>query len=191
MTRILALDLSLTRAGVCRLLETRAGQPVFTTETARVAKLRVPGAKPGTTRNAERTGTARLVWWRQWLAEEVREHDFGLIAMEAPALMAPGRKFDKAEQYGVVKVALAELHVPLVVVGIQAIKMYATGRGDADKLRMLDTAQDMFGVQVADEDQADAAWLCRLVAQWQGDVTDPQTTRLAAVAAVDKRGLDQ
>ena len=34
MTRILALDLSLARAAVCRLLETRAGQPVFATETA-------------------------------------------------------------------------------------------------------------------------------------------------------------
>ena len=191
MTRILALDLSLTRAGVCRLLETRAGQPVFTVETVHVPKVRIPGAKPNTTKSAERVGTARLVWWRQWLADEQRGCDYGLIAMEAPALMAPGRKMDKAELYGVVKVACAELAVPLLVVSIQAIKLYATGHGNADKQRMLDTAQTQFGEQIRTEDEADAAWLCRLAAQWEGDVEDSDLHRQAAVAAVDKKGLDK
>ena len=191
MTRILSLDLSLTRSGVCRVLSRTAGQPCFTVETVHCEPLRVPGARPDTTRRKERTGTLRLLWWKQWLLDEVRMNDFGLVAMEAPALYAPGKKFDKAEQYAIVKVTLAELGVPLVVVPIKTIKLYACGRGDADKLRMLDSAFVMFGMQVKTEDDADAAWLCRLACQWQGDLEDDLPFRLAAVATVEKVGVDQ
>lgn len=154
MIKILALDLSLTNAGVCRLLDYPAGQPQFVVETVKTPRVGTP--------KKQIVGTARLLWWKQWLGQELTLSDYSLVVMEAPAINAPGHKYSKGELYGVIKVACKERGICLLTASIQSIKLFATGSGQADKQRMIDMAVDAFGPQIKDEHQADAAWLCKL-----------------------------
>ena len=191
MTRILALDLSLTNAGVCRLLTWMGGWPVFETETITVPPLRVPGARPGTRKNAPRTGADRLAWWRNWLSADLHRNDYCMAVMEAPAMHGSGRVFDIGELYGVVKILCYDRSLPLILVPPSSLKFYATGRGDSDKRRMIDTAVDTFGTQVWDEHQADAAWLCRMAAQADtADWPSPETEyEQKAIKALEVKGI--
>ena len=169
MNRILALDLSLTNAGVCRLSDEIVGQPWYEVETVCVPPKRVPGARPGRSRNEQRTGAERLLWWKAWLVEEINPWRDGVtVAVEQLAFGAP-RLAEIAKLYGVLEVTCAERDVGVVYVGIQAIKRHATGMHDCDKRRMIDTARARFGEHVLTEHEADAAWLCDYVYRGMGE----------------------
>lgn len=161
MKRILALDLTLTGAGVAWCLRESAGQPETETETVTVPPLRVPGKRPGTEKNAPRVGAARLHWWRDWFVEWLCQ-DLDVVAVEGLAFNAP-RMAGIAKLCGVLELLCFERDVPLTYVPPKTVKLHATGMGDCDKQRMIDTAVERFGEQVGDEHQADAVWLCDYV----------------------------
>lgn len=161
MKRILALDLTLTGAGVAWCIRESAGQPVFETETVSVPSLRVPSVRPGKLKNAPRVGAARLHWWRDWFVGWLCQ-DPDVVAVEDLAYHAPNA-CHVAKLYGVLELLCFERDVPLIYVNIKTIKLHATGMGDCDKQRMIDTAVERFGVQVRGEHEADAAWLCDYV----------------------------
>lgn len=153
MAKILALDLSLTTAGVCRHSDTG-----YDHETVKVPSIRVPGAKIGTTKAAPRLGAERLCWWHGWLIEELTR-EVKLVAVEALAFSAP-RLAEIAKLYGIVELTCHVRNIRMVYVPIKTIKKHATGSGESDKQRMIDTARDRFGDGISDEHTADAAWLC-------------------------------
>lgn len=186
--RILALDMSLNTCGVCRLAGVIDGKPVWDVETITVPPLRVPGARSGTEKNAPRTGAARLAWWRGWLCAQIGDDpDPILICAEAPALRGTGATSDIGELQGVLKLAVWDsAGAELALVGIQQIKKFATGLGNADKQRMIDMAQSALGGEAAlDEHQADAFWLAQIAfLAWGGGKTDvPCETPLAVYRA--------
>ncbi len=186
--RILALDMSLNTCGVCRLAGVVAGKPVWDVETITVPPLRVPGARAGTERNAPRIGAARLAWWRGWLRAQIGDNfDPILICAEAPALRGTGATSDIGEMQGVLKLACWDgAGAELALVGIQQIKKFATGLGNADKQRMIDTATEALGGEAAlDEHQADAYWLAQIAwLSWGDGETDvPCETPLAVYRA--------
>lgn len=187
--RILALDMSLNTCGVCRLVNVCAGHPVWEVETITMPPLRVPGARAGTEKNAPRTGAARLAWWRGWLMAETRKPYPPLVIAEAPALRGSGMVADIGELSGVLKLACLDYtgH-ELKTVGIQQIKKFATGLGNADKQRMIDTAAESLGGESAlDEHQADAYWLAEIAfLTWGGGETNVPYRALLAKKLADK-----
>ena len=158
--RILALDLSLNHAGVA--WTTEGGTGAIHTQTVNVQPLRVPGKRAGTEKNGPAlVGVARLLWWREWL-QGILNQGWDLVIMELPAMSSQTGVLAFGRQMGVVETCLADAGVPFVLVTISEVKKYATGFGKADKLRMVETAQAAFGPDVQGEDEADAAWLCKI-----------------------------
>lgn len=185
MKRILALDLSLNHAGVGRLSECRAGQPVFTCETVHVPPQRVPGKKPGTEKNAETMDPLyRLLWWRWWFGENAGYHEWDMVMMEMPATHGVQGVLAFGEQLGVLKLAFSDAGIPLAWVSITEVKKYATGMGKPDDLRMVESAVTEFGEQVIvdGKDQADSLWICRIAHDAFGG-GEPDTKYREAVCA--------
>ena len=180
--KLLAMDLSLTNAGVCRLRDVRAGQPVWDIETVRVPLTRIAGARPGTTKaGAGLKGVERLVWWYLWLVEEIAD-GAELIVLEAPILHGTGMHSDIGELMGAIKLTAHQRDIPVKMVAVSQIKKWATGSGAADKQRMIDTATEAMGGELTlDEHQADAYWLAHLSwATWgEGEPDTPSRTLLA------------
>ena len=180
--KLLAMDLSLTNAGVCRLQDVRAGQPVWDLETVRVPETRIAGWRPGTTKAGPRlNGVERLSWWSSWLVEEIADGaDF--IVIEAPILHGTGRHSDIGELMGVIKLCAHQRDAAVRLVAATQIKKWATGSGEADKRRMIDTAVEAMGGEMTlDEHQADAYWLAQIGwATWgDGEPDTPSRILLA------------
>ena len=87
---------------------------------------------------------------------------------DAPALVAyeevrRHRGTDAAHIYGGIVATLQawceERSIPYTAIPVGTIKRHATGKGNADKVAMLEAARARFGEGVIDDNQADALWL--------------------------------
>ena len=141
--RIAALDLSLSSTGVARYDEVEGG---ITTHVVR----------------GRGTDMARL--------HSLREETCGLIGpvhlalIEAPAFSRNGKGTRAAAEWaGVIKLALYEAGIPVLLVHDGHIKKYATGNGHADKDAMLIAAlRRMPEVLITTNDEADALWMLQM-----------------------------
>lgn len=81
-----------------------------------------------------------------------------------------------AELGGALRVMLLEQTIPFVEIQPAALKMYATGNGNANKQQMVDAARTL-GAVVDNDNEADA-WLLRLIAlqRYQPTLDYPQLT---------------
>lgn len=81
-----------------------------------------------------------------------------------------------AELGGALRVMLMEQSIPFVEIQPSALKMFATGNGNANKLFMLGTAR-LLGAEVANDNEADA-WFLRLIAlqRYEPTLDFPQLT---------------
>jgi len=52
-----------------------------------------------------------------------------------------------------------ECDVPYMGAPVGKVKKHATGKGNADKVAMVDAAQKAFGPEVTDDNEADALWV--------------------------------
>jgi Holliday junction resolvasome RuvABC endonuclease subunit len=136
--RIVAYDLSLGKTGAAF-----ADDPLVRTETI---------VYPGTDQ-----GVKRLRWLRSVLVEKAMPAD--LVIIEGYAYRAHGRGVSLGELGGAVRVGLADVGIPFVVVPPKSRAKYATGRGDADKYEVLAAAIRRLGYQGDSHDEADALWL--------------------------------
>ncbi len=133
---ILGLDLSLTATGIAE-----------------------PDGCPQTFKSAHR-GVDRLVDIRNAVISWARTCRVDLVALEGYSFASKGSGiYQIAELGGVVRVALHEHDIPLVVIPPACVKKYATGSGLANKLQVALAAQKRLKVEVADDNAADAAWL--------------------------------
>lgn len=180
--------MSLNNSGVARLVDVVAGQPVWEVETVVVPPLRVPGVRPGTEKNSPRIGAARLLFWYRWIEDEIRATEPGVIMMEAPAINGSGRVFDMGEAYGVIKLQAHCVDVPVYLVAPTSLKKYATGHGECDKQRMIDSAVAESGEQVRDEHQADAFWLGRIGWDLVGGGSADTAHRKSVIANLHRKG---
>lgn len=87
-----------------------------------------------------------------------------LVLIEAPAFSRNGQGTRAAAEWaGVLKLALYEAAIPVLLVHDGHIKKYATGNGHADKDAMLVAAlRRMPEVLVTTNDEADALWLLQM-----------------------------
>ncbi len=160
MTTVVGLDLSLTRTGIAVY---RDGQM----RTANTQSEPV-GGKSWEARNRRIVGLTLSIM--QWLRANAGTIDLAVI--EGPILHGPqtGSFFDRAQLWGFVYSQLRSTawRVPVAVVNVQTLKSWATGKADtADKKAMVAAAQQHWG-RIANDDEADAAWLAAMGAAQLG-----------------------
>jgi Holliday junction resolvasome RuvABC endonuclease subunit len=85
-----------------------------------------------------------------------------LSAYETPAFRADGQQFSMGEWSGLVKTNLFKMGLPLLKVVPLQLKKYVSGQGKGEKgLIILDVFKN-FGVEIRQNDQADAYVLSRI-----------------------------
>ena len=137
--RILGLDLSMTASGVCL--------PDGTTHTIK------PNPKDG---------DRRLQHIADHVATALGACDLVVMEEAPPGLKGPAIKAIHMV-HGAVRLRLLDAGTPYVVINPTTLKRYATGKPAADKTAMAMAAYKRAGIEFADDNQCDAAWL-----RWAG-----------------------
>lgn len=137
MTAVLGLDLSLTATGVA-----------------------LPNGEPKVLTNNLR-GCDRLIWIRDVIAFSLDVHAPDLVMVEGYAMgtVRQAHSYATGELGGVVRVMLHEASQPFLDVPPATLKKYATGRGNAKKVEVLQAAWKRLGYEGTSDDEADALWL--------------------------------
>ncbi|MGH3998062.1 MAG: hypothetical protein ACRDTJ_11435 [Pseudonocardiaceae bacterium] len=163
--RVLGLDLSLTGTGVAD-----------------------GGAATRTVFAGDRRDEARLDWIvtevfdryldRLWLPD--------LVVMEGLSYGSTGGKAaERAGLHWLIRVGLHTLGVPCAVVPPATLKVFATGKGSADKTAMAISALKRAGVEFGDDNQCDAWWLRAMgLAHLGAPVVDLPMAHLRALGKV-------
>lgn len=146
MKRIFAIDQAADNNGVCRLLETRAGQPLY---------------EAGKFTLDPKTKDKRLMDLYWYVQNELDGEEYSLVVMEKP-LQVHASGIVLHEISGVIKLACLNMEVPYLVVTPVHLKQWATGKHTADKDSVLLAAHKRFGESITSNDVADAAFLCEI-----------------------------
>lgn len=179
---VVGLDLSLTATGVAY------GDGSTTTLAAPEAK-----RKKGEHRTLD-LDLARLVWLRDEIFDACLAP---LTGRTADLVVVEDYAFSRGDSHahglgelgGIVRVAFLERAVPFVLVGPTALKMYATGRGNATKPDMRTERLKRTGVDERDPDQNDAWWLRAMGLHALGHPVLPlPATHTRGLDSVDWRG---
>jgi hypothetical protein len=143
--RILAIDQARERSGVCRVLRTAGGAPLFDFET----------------RKSRETGVACLPKWRDFIVDEVAI-GYALIVIECPVVLTQSNLI-LFQISGVILEYCTRQSQPFLVVNNGDNKNYACGDVHATKLQMIAAAKTLIGgdAKITD-DEADAIWLAHL-----------------------------
>ena len=107
---------------------------------------------------------ARLERLRERLYEAFREWGFERLAFEDASFGSPNPNVQAMhnELRGVIKLVAAELAVDVVLFKPSTIKKFATGSGRAEKWQMVRALKTQFGIEVTDDNVADAMWILRM-----------------------------
>lgn len=160
--RIMGLDLSVNGTGVC---------------FADGSTMRIPGKT--------KEGDARLTRIRDHLRLAVRTNHTRLAVIEGMGGHYPGNaQTSLAQVHGVVKVELMDLGIPYVIIPQSSLKLFATGRGNADKAAMARGAAKHGEVAFESDDECDAWWL------WQAGMAHYGQGALTRLPDVQRQALD-
>lgn len=176
--RIVGLDLSLTSTGVA------FGDDTTGTVHTQAIKSKLHG-------------TARLV--------EIREHVLGIVLFPfvADVVVVEGYAFGSprgasnahslGELGGVIKLALYEHQVPVVIAPPASVKKFACDAGNAPKVEVLVAAVKASGLDFSTSDEADAYWLREMGCHRYGAPSQvmPTAYRSAAIAKVDWPDIEE
>lgn len=161
MTRVLALDLSVTATGVAL--------PDGTTQTL--------ATRPG-------DGDLRYDAIADYISHAAQFRRADIAVIEGPVVRSSAA-IAIGMLHGVVRRELRKIGVPYVLVPPATLKAYATGKGNADKTQMAIAALKRTGREFADDNQCDAWWLRAAALDWYGraefDMPKAQRDRLAKV----------
>lgn len=160
--RIMGLDLSVNGTGVC---------------LADGSTLRIPGKS--------KDGDARLTRIRDHIRLGARTNHTRLVVIEGMGGHYPGNaQTSLAQVHGVVKVELMDLGIPYAIIPQSSLKLFATGRGGADKAAMARGAAKHGEVEFASDDECDAWWL------YQAGMMHYGLSALTRLPAVQRQALD-
>lgn len=159
MTRVLALDLSLTATGICTDEGHAVYHPIAKSEQ-RLCEIR-----------------DRVL---EHAADEYTDHPPGLVVIEDCLVRTPAAAV-LGMLHGAVRAALIDHDVPYMVVSPATLKVYGTGKGNAGKPDMRVELLKRTGLDVRDDNAVDARWLWYLANDLLGQpvITLPQTHRRA------------
>ena len=108
-------------------------------------------------------GTERLAEIRDNIRALVLTHSPERVAIEGYAYARANQAHQIGELGGVVRLLLHDMGVPYTEVPPSSLKKWATGKGNADKDTMLETAIRKYAFEGHGNDEADA-WLLYLMA---------------------------
>lgn len=165
--RILALDLSLVRTGVCE--EDGVASCLIT------AKLR---------------GMPRI----DHIMRQVQRlaHDVDLVVIEGYSFASQYKAAPMGELGGCVRFLLYRLGIPFVDVPPSTLKKYATGKGNSNKDAMIAAAIRRFGFKGCDNNEADAYLLwCMAREAYGGPVAKLPADQAAIAHRLDWPRLDR
>lgn len=173
MPRVVGLDLSLTRTGIC-----------LPDGSATLLRPKTKGCERMVEIRNEViwfTGHADLVF-----RADPRPPRCDIVAIEGFAYGRPNKAHDIGGIGWIIRVALHEAGIKYVEIPPTVLKRYATGKGNAGKPDMLAAAIRRLDYLGSDDNEADAMWLHALAMDAYGDpvVTMPQAQRDAAVKAL-------
>lgn len=146
---VIGIDPSLNSLGIC--LPDGEGSPI-------TCRIRSQGHK----------GLARLDHIRRELVEiyekVLSEHGkVSLIAYEDYSFNSKGRStFSSGELGGLLKWTLWRECIPLLMVPPTSVKLFATGKGNAEKGQVIERVADLWGYEAPNDDEADAYVLYRM-----------------------------
>lgn len=106
----------------------------------------------------------RVVRFKAKVKELIELEQINLIAYERPAGMHKASIMVASEMVGVLKDLCIDSNIDLACYSASEIKKFATGKGNANKQKMIQTAIDL-GYNPKDDNEADAIHLYRLTAQ--------------------------
>lgn len=149
----LGVDQSLNATGLC--LVTRDGRELQSSTVD-------PGAF---------TGGERLVMIKNALVTACVAVDWEIegAALEGYSMGSVNRPFDLGEVGGIIRLVLAENHVPYVVAAPVLVKMFATGNTGASKEAMIKAAKAA-GASPDNDNEADAFFLARVARAYHSKV---------------------
>lgn len=151
--RIVGIDPSLTRTGVAVLDQGVCLPWVFSQPTS--------GKRSATL--DERAGRIEAITWNVTAPADGAD----LVAIEAPPFNLPGGStWDRAGMWWNIVGRLIRQNVPVVEVYPTTRAKWATGRGDAGKDAVQREVEEMWGLRVRNDDEADALALATMAAQW-------------------------
>jgi Holliday junction resolvasome RuvABC endonuclease subunit len=134
VTRVLGLDLSLTATG-------------YAVDEETVGVLR-----------SKARGPRRLAEIRNFILELASDSE--IVVLEGYSYASQNQAHQVGELGGVIRLGLYSTHVPYAEVAPAAVKKFATGKGNADKDRVLAAAIRRFAFEGDDNNAADA-WILR------------------------------
>ena len=105
-------------------------------------------------------GAQRLVFHRNMLRALLEECTYACI--EGPSLGSTNRADDLGQLRGVLLVELADKNIPCLVIPPTTLKKFGAGSGAASKQLMIESAQELSGLENLNDDEADAFWLAYL-----------------------------
>lgn len=150
MTRVVGLDLSLSATGIADVLGVR-------------------------TLKSRKTGPARLIELRDAVLVSCLAAD--IVALEGYSMGShDAHAHALGELSGVVRVALYEKGITYVDIAPSTNKKFATGKGNANKEAMLLAAArkaDALGIEITNNNEADAFWLRAAIYQAIGEPLFP------------------
>lgn len=176
--KVIGIDLSLTSTGLAAIIDGR----ISGTEVVRLSRW---------TKKAPQTQSERLQrfndilgWINLWTVGA------NLVVMEGLAYDAHDTARQLAGLSWLTQRQLWLADIPTALITPSKLKLYAvgkgSGRGAAGKLAVTRAADKQFpGVEIEDDNAADALWLAAMGARWLGQpVDDMPQTHLAAMAGV-------
>lgn len=117
----------------------------------------------GTIKPKKLTGPERLLFIQAAIENMLDERDISLVAYEGYAMgRFAGRSFDLGELGGVLKTTIYRRKIPLLLVPPTSLKLFATGKGNADKDQVKVAMSQDRGQLFTSDDEADAYALYRM-----------------------------
>lgn len=128
-------------------------------------------------------GMPRLAWFRARIVQLVRAATPELIFIEGYGFGAKGHAHSLGELGGVIKLALYDCGVPVELVPPTVLKLFSTGKGNAEKDVVSKELYKRFGVDLMNNNEVDAAGLAimalaRVDPQFAAKLTAPQAKAL-------------
>ena len=168
---ILGIDPSLTSSGIC-LMNGETGE---ISETIAI--------------QPNNTGPERLASFRQEITNLIAMRSNMHAFIEGYAFGANNQREALGELGGVLRLALYDAGIPIVVIPPTILKKFATGRGTADKVAMAVQLMKEFGISYPTTDQTDAHWLAVFGRAYLGLITNLSKARQEVIADMKKPKL--
>jgi len=111
---------------------------------------------------AKITNDTHLVFIRKALSELLLEVRPAIAVMEGYSFGSLNKKFDLGEVGAVVKLCVHDSNAKLYVCAPTLLKKFITGRGDADKNDIRTHIHSLYGLDITDDNLADAYGLAQL-----------------------------